>query len=286
MRGTIWGAWWVPGESHGYVEWWAGRSFHQGVWAKREARVKVLPEGESKVGLTYLRPLDESSALGMSRGRIVKVRLPSMEVALESRVPVAANAAKVGSVVLSKARDTLAYVVEEGERSMLVLRRTSDLTVLAEIEPPMGLSFSMLPHAVAISPDGVRVVVDAYVTKTGPVLQPDSVHELVIADGLGGRIERQLAIDGRNALALSPDGSLLVAGRTIRDTARSGSYASAGIYDLRSGAELARVRHAAVTEPRDNPFAADFSGVAFDPNGRYLVTSTQHTRVWRIYREQ
>lgn len=95
---------------------------------------------------------------------------------------------------------------------------------------------------------------------------------------------RELEVPKLTALKISPDSRLFaIAYKEEKQRALwRTEQGTIVLYDFLTGEQLARASHPSVKQRRDNPRAAEVSSLAFTPDGKYLISSTNDTRVWQI----
>jgi WD40 repeat protein len=157
----------------------------------------------------------------------------------------------------------------------IVCRRADDLALAwtRKIEPDMfGVrSFSM-------TPDGG--IVAAAVMDT-MFIEDQKAYYIGIFAGKDGSLLARLHLNGFECLAISPDGKLLGVGQRIR--LKSGEMQSTvNIYEVSSGQQVATIVHDRLRVGRGD-FGNDEIRCEFTPDGRYLITSSIHVKIWDLH---
>jgi hypothetical protein len=192
-----------------------------------------------------------------------------------------------GSISFTPARKEMAYV--SGQK--VIVRNTATLDVTKEINPATGMSFG---ENAIYTLDGKFLVVLA----TNTIFdKPDTKRFLYFYDTANYQLARQLDVTSwrppvandevalksnviGTAVAMAPDGRTMAVAYT-KD--QSGTQqAQVVLYDLEKGREVGRAAHPAVKENRDDPFAAQIGKLAFTPQSKFLLSSTNDTLVWEV----
>ena len=197
------------------------------------------------------------------------------------------SAPMAGGISFAPARKAMAYVSEQ----KVVIRNTATLDVTKEINPATGMNFG---ENAIYTLDGKFLVVLAANTFFD---KPDTKRFLYFYDTANYQIARQLDVTSWSppvvnnervfqsnvmgtAIALAPDSRTIAVGYT-KD--KSGTQqAQVVLYDLEQGREIGRATHPAIKENRSDPFAAQIGNLAFTPDGKYLLSSTNDTLVWEV----
>ena len=192
-----------------------------------------------------------------------------------ARVPFAVTPERVPAnrntdVFVSADRKTLTYLADH----TIVCRRADDLAIIwtRQIEPNMfGVrSFSMTPDAGIVA---IAVMDTMFIAN-------QKNYYIGLFKGRDGSAVARLHLNGNDCIAISPDGKLLGVGQRIR--LKSGEMQpTVNIYDIASGAQVATVIHDRLRVGRKD-FGNDEIHCQFTPDGKYLVTSSIHTKVWAI----
>jgi len=174
------------------------------------------------------------------------------------------------NIAISTNADHLAY----GSARSIICRRISDLGLVwtREVEQEMfGVRYA------SITPDGRRVAVA--VMDTMFVADQRNFYVGVFDAQTGSPIAR-LHLNGTDCMALSPDGKLIAVENRRTPTPRV-SQPVIEIYDIDSGLQIAEVIHDShLATARD--FGFDQVRADFSADGKYLITSTTHTKVWAL----
>jgi hypothetical protein len=98
------------------------------------------------------------------------------------------------------------------------------------------------------------------------------------------QLVRQLEIPKVDAITVSPDSKTIAIGykKEERKTFSMNEQAYIALYDLATGEQVAAASHPAVKQQRSDPGVAKITRLAFTPDGKYLLSSTYDTRVWRV----
>jgi WD40 repeat protein len=217
------------------------------------------------VGVEYVR--------GQGQRALVLAALPDYRAVARTlrreEPPPRANQKSTGLFV-SADRSVLVYLAGHS----IVCRRTNDLGVIwtRQIEPEMaGVSFFSL------TPDGGRIAAAVMDTM---FIEDQKAYYIGVFAGKDGSPVARLHLNGFECLAISPDGKLLGVGQRIR--LKSGEMQpTVNIHDIASGAQVATVIHDRLRVGRKD-FGNDEINCQFTPDGKYLITSSIHTRVWSL----
>ncbi len=209
-----------------------------------------------------------------------RVPFPLMEIAGErlggSLTTSADRKYVVQTVIYDRNKD---LGVPEGLNETVVFRRTEDLGVIwsRRIEP----AADWRPERITITPDGNRGAVAVSDTVSPADLRQSYIG---IYAGKDGREISKVPMDGRDGIALSPDGKVLAVGKIV-PAGRGESSLIAELYELASGNRLAVVEHDRWNGGRDLIHSTGFDndGLQFTPDGRYLITSINGlVKVWSL----
>lgn len=159
----------------------------------------------------------------------------------------------------------------------IILRRTKDLSLIwsRQIDPELyGV------RRLSITPDGTRVAaaILGFDTKGA---QPRG-HIGVYA-GKDGSPVTQIPVDGRESLAISPDGKLVAVGKQVPKAQDISMVME--IYNISSGRRITSCVHDKVPPGRHQALAASFGSEVsqFTPDGKCLVTSgNNRVKIWEI----
>ncbi|CDM64905.1 hypothetical protein PYK22_00900 [Pyrinomonas methylaliphatogenes] len=222
---------------------------------------------------------------------IALLTLPDCKLAIGDPVNPSDPTRMTTGLIISPNRRHLAYLTS-GE---VYIRDIATLRIIERLKVPVGLVYKCGP---IYTPDGKSLLV----TASNMIFdKAEAKHYLLFYDTVNYEAVRQLDITGwmppkmsddsaiascfvGTALAVSPDGWVMAVGYTrVRERLLwTEEQAEVVLYDLSSGEEVGRVAHPAIRQRRDDPFAARVNRIAFTPDGKYMLTSTYDTRVWRI----
>ena len=192
-----------------------------------------------------------------------------------------------GSISFTPARKEMAYI----SGNKVVIRNTATLDVTKEINAATGMRFG---ENAIYTPDGKFLVVLA----TNTIFdKPDTERFIYFYDTANYQIARQLDVTSwrppvvndevsfqsnviGTAVAVAPDSRTIAVGYTKSQSGKQ--QAQVVLYDLEKGTELGRAAHPAIKENREDPFAAQIGKLAFTPDGKYLLSSTNDTLVWDV----
>jgi WD40 repeat protein len=133
----------------------------------------------------------------------------------------------------------------------------------------------------AYTPDGKILIISA---TNRPLGGTDKKDSLLLYDTSNYQLLRLLPVPVISAMAISPDSRIVAIGSKEHQKAFLSikEEAFVSLYDLASGKALSRASHSRVTAQRSDPFVAQINRLIFTPDGKYLLSSTYDTRVWRI----
>jgi len=189
----------------------------------------------------------------------------------EKRVPPPTGMTET-PISISGNRKAVVYTVD----NRVIYRRTDDLEIVWQRE----IETKKLLFRSAISFDGQLVAV---CVGTG-FLPSQTNPDIFLFDGRDGtpgtRVGATLEVE---ALAISPDHRLLAIAENLPPPRINGNtQANVILFDTGTGKELARVIHDEF-RPRKNPdHSIRADGLRFTSDGKYLVSSGLHTKVWEI----
>ncbi len=193
-----------------------------------------------------------------------------------------------GPLTISPDRTHLAHKVPGVDVERILVRDVESGNTIKSIEVP---GFYLGPKTF-YTPDGRFLIV---VAATTSVIVPATRRYLFFYDARTYELKRQLEVtswdlpDPKNvsgvlivslgtAWTVSPDGHVIAVGYRTTDARQPFIV----LYDLESGKELFRASYPPVRPRRDDPFLGTITSLAFTPDGKYLISSTYDTRVWRI----
>jgi hypothetical protein len=106
-----------------------------------------------------------------------------------------------------------------------------------------------------------------------------------VYDGRDGSLLAKLPINGDAGLAISPNGKFLAVGERIEAKADPPDVQLVvSIFDIASGKQVARFVHDHFHVGRGEGVNSHFgiNGIQFAGDGKYLITSSIHARVWEL----
>ncbi|HEX4808651.1 MAG TPA: hypothetical protein VH325_06970 [Bryobacteraceae bacterium] len=173
-------------------------------------------------------------------------------------------------------RKMIAYGVDLS----IVCRRSQDLSLVwtSPIEPVYALG----AWRISMSADGNRIA--AAILDTGYV-ENQRKYYVGVYDGRDGSLVAKLPINGYAGLAISPNGKFLAVGERIEAKADPQDVQLAvSIVDIMSGEQVARFVHDHFHIGRGEWVNSYFgiNGIQFTADGKYLITSSIHTKVWEL----
>jgi hypothetical protein len=247
------------------------------LWDPNSGRTQMCLDGPEPV-LTRLVFLDQQHVLAtgarksgdVSGDLLFSLTLPDCKLTTIGPVDPTNPKAGAGGAVPSPNKRQLSYlaygqvVVWDVQREEIVTRLTRPV--------PLGFGDQM-----AYTPDGNLLIVDAHTRRS----MDDSESYILLYDTQTHQLVRRQQVPGyTTALAVSPDSrTVAVAYLDIRKDTEQGIVA---LYDIATGKELVAVTHPRVKHDHNDPWAAEIGRVAFTPDGRYLLSSTYDTRIWKI----
>jgi len=241
---------------------------------------------DAQHGLTLLRHVEGD--------RFSILSLPDCSQGMDSPVdPANRNARVAGDISFSSSRKEFAYVAA----NKLVIRNSATLDVLREINEEAELKLGWNP---IYTPDGRFLMVLA----TNTIFdKPETKRFLLFYDIMNYELVKRLDITNwkppeprddvsvqsnfiGTAMAIGPGSRTLAVAYTSEKTSffwRT-EQAQVVIYDLATGEELGRVSHPKINQHHNDPFAARIGKLSFTPDGRHLLSTTNDTLVWEIFR--
>lgn len=208
---------------------------------------------------------------------LVKAALPSFKET--ARVPFAQNRSPSTGrtetpIMVSADRRTFAY----GFDNNVVYRSAEDLSVLwsHKTDPELEL------WCVGISARG-----DVVAASVCEDAQPGAArkYHIAIFDGRDGKELTKLPAEGKEGVAVSPDGTLAAVGqRVVLSGRKSGTQPTVLLFDIASGRKLETLVQDQFYGGGGEFLYAGFTvqGIQFTPDNRYLITSGLNTKVWEI----
>ena len=193
-----------------------------------------------------------------------------------------------GNIAVSPDRKTFAYVAT----NKLIVRNGATLEV---IKQTTELNLGQNP---LYTPDGKFLVILATNTIRD---KPETKRFLLFYDTRNYEIVKRVDVTHwrppvlseyttaqsnylGTAMAIGPDSRTLAVGYT-REKANlffTTETAEVVIYDLETGAEIARASHPKIKQRPDDPWAASIGKLVFTPDGSQLLSTTNDTLVWNI----
>jgi WD40 repeat protein len=132
-----------------------------------------------------------------------------------------------------------------------------------------------------LTPDGDRVT--AAIVGGSSVADRDKFY-VGIYNGKDGSVVTRLPLNGREGVAISPDGKLLAVSQQVALT-DGRVEPTVGIFDIASGNQVGKVSHQAAIVSGFGNSGKGAIGSRFTPDGKYLITSgVSDTMVWTIQR--
>ena len=259
------------------------------VWEFRTEETTLSVTKSAGPGIGQMAFLDKERALGiMSVGEgewhLGELRLPGCKAKI---IPETRSGNFIADPVLSPDRRHLAYAVVG--RHQLIVRDVETMEIVGKLHPP-GLA--VYQHF--FTPDGKHLL--AFAGDKG-IVRGGTKRYLLLYRTLDYELTRTLHAtewetlgSDPSAMAVSPDGKMIAIGYTRKEKGflsnflRGIRYERAVIilYYLETLKEVARVSHPRLRRRRSDPFQAKVGRLIFTPDGKYLLSSTHDTRVWRI----
>lgn len=179
-----------------------------------------------------------------------------------------------GKIALSPDKKTLAY-----DSRQVIIRDIASNEVINRLDPG-SLFFT---GKLAYTPDGKSLIVLACASKCLSSGEEGTFY-LWFYDTANYKVTRQLEVPRLNAFVISPDGQLLAVSykRETRSFSKMVEQGNIEIYELATGRKIAAASHPPVERRRDNLWAADIGYLSFTPDGQYLLSSANDTRIWEI----
>ena len=161
-----------------------------------------------------------------------------------------------------------------GAGHSMVCRRTEDLG-LVWTRPIEADLFGA--RAFSLTPDGG--IVAAAVMDTMFIANQRNCY-VGIFEGRDGSPMARLHLNGNECISISPDGKLLAVGERV--ALQTGEMQpTVNLYAVPSGQQVATVIHDRLRVGRGD-FGNDAINCEFAPDGKYLITSSIHTKVWAL----
>jgi WD40 repeat protein len=246
---------------------------------------RIDPYREADLEFSY-SALDDRTLLGWAfrRGNgsaktevLVKAKLPSYEEI--QRAPYAENRnpslpRREAPITVAADRRTFVYAVDD----KIVCRSTDNLSVkwTRQIDPQLGL------WRTGISGDGRFIAVSAFSGASEALVGRSHVG---VFSGEDGKLIARIPVDGREGVAISPDGKLLAAGyRLALHGKTAGTQPTIAVFEISSGRKLATLVQDQFWDGGKEFLYAGFTthGIQFTPDGKYLITSGLNTKIWKF----
>jgi WD40 repeat protein len=177
-----------------------------------------------------------------------------------------------GGLTLSPDKKLLAYTVYAGPE-VIIWEISKEQVAKSLHSAPLSFWDKR-----AFTPDGRRLLVASGTNAFGG---DDTNGYLLFYDMKTYQLLRRMEVPEISAIAVSPDNRKVAVAYTERPN-QSSEQAVVLLYDIESAEKLGRASHPSVRQRRSDPFAAKVSRLSFSPDGKYLLSSTYDTRVWRI----
>jgi len=135
-----------------------------------------------------------------------------------------------------------------------------------------------------VSHDGTRVAI-AFGENT--LVSQIRIYYIEIYDLMDGNLLARLPVNGIEGIAVSPDGQFIAVGqREVLDSATDNIQPTVHVFEIATGRKLATMIHDNLRLGRGEYSYAAFGpdGIRFTADGRYLLTSTIHTKIWSLNR--
>lgn len=261
------------------------------LWNYSTGKVEVCG-GFDAGGFGYATFIDEHQVLATSYS-LVKLKLPDCSKLLTAQAdPSSPKYFPHSRPILLPGGSHLAYALGPKD---VVIRDKNTLEVIKLVTPPQGLFF--YDDVIIYTPDGKVLLIAAstmlgdttnskqyllfYNTKTYELARQLDISPNKPTGANSGRANESIVFSNAiHKMAVSTDSRILAIGRRSRDERQ----AFVLLFELETGKELAITSHAPVKPQRSDPFSARINHLAFTSDGKYLLSSTHETRVWRIER--
>jgi outer membrane protein assembly factor BamB len=195
----------------------------------------------------------------LKRVAFAEKRVPPPTGMTETPIPISGN------------RKVVVYTVD----NRVLYRSTEDLEIIWEQE--IDSKLLLFRNAVAFDGGTAAVCVG--------LGQPswEKTPHIRVFDGKDGSVLARFPITNEvQSLALSPDHRFLAIGQNLPPYANGDTQANVIVYDIGSGKELTRVVHDQFRAHRNPDHSIRADGLRFTSDGKYLVSSGLHTKVWEI----
>ncbi|MEQ1884940.1 MAG: hypothetical protein ABL967_07750 [Bryobacteraceae bacterium] len=171
-----------------------------------------------------------------------------------------------GASMISSDRKFVAFATDR----TLQLRRTEDLSVVWAQE-----TAGKQPSEKLLSVSATGSIVAAPVERKG-------LSSVIVYDGATGKEVTAISSETVTGLAVSPDGRYLAIGVAAKD--KSDLVPTVRVHEISSGRSVEVLTHDRVPVGKDASSRAAFGprGIQFTVDGKFLLTSTMHTRAWQL----
>ncbi len=254
---------------------------------KKERLVADLRSGSADRWTTaYLSPtceaVDDGFVLsvehGIARRATALVRSAVPDFGEVGRVPFSVgkqDAVDHGTrVFFSADRKTIVY----GADHTIICRRTRDLSVAwthaVDREFPFGA------RNFAVSPDGSHVAAAIIDTQFVPQQRK---YYISLHNGHDGIERTRLQLNGSGGIGISPDGRLLAVGANAPQAGNDETMVTVHVYDAVTGQRVKTLVHDQISNNKAFLYGSfGPNGIQFTSDGKYLITSTIHTKIWEV----
>lgn len=180
-----------------------------------------------------------------------------------------------GKIAVSPDKKTLAY--DSGTH--IIIRDNTSNEVIKRLDSGSLFFTGQLSY----TPDGKSLIALACASKCLSADEEGTFY-LWFYDTTNYKMTRQLEVPRLNTFAISPDSQLLAVSYKLqkRSFLKTVEQGNIDIYELATGRKLTTASHPPVEVRRENLWAADINYLNFTPDGKYLMSSTYDTRIWRV----
>jgi hypothetical protein len=173
--------------------------------------------------------------------------------------------------VISADRQTMVY----GSGNFIVCRRTTDLGLIWDYSVDALYSGAA---SLDVTPDGSKVVAAI----VGGNMEDENEFYVGVFHGGNGSVIAKLKINGRDGVAISPDGNTVAISRQAA-TSDGRVIPSVDLYDVGSGRQVGGISHDAISVSGLGQAGHGGIGGRFTSDGKYLITSGfADTVVWAL----
>jgi hypothetical protein len=266
------------------------------LWNYLERQVTECSSGDfTGVGhVSFLNPADAIVTMfrdGIGH-RVGKISLPDCK--LQDFGPATSQENRYDSLRtptfdLGVSPDKKHIAYEGGKPSAIYIRDTKTFELIKLLQPPEGFYFGSYQ---LYTPDQKYLLLLGEKVGANPVDFSSSDYYIFFYELPTYKFARAMQL-GKGfrqsphsfALAVSPDSRLLAVSNKKVDlyslTAKQ-EQAFLILYDLATGEKLTEAMHPPVKYQRNNPFVANMGRLAFMPDGKHILSSTDDTIVWQI----